>query len=74
MSVDIQTEPRFRASSPEELFQGKYIDYDVGRDGRLLLIEPENDDDSLDMLVIFNWFEELKRKFAENECIVIAEV
>ena len=44
----------------------EYVDYDVGLDGRFLMIEPEKDDESSDVVVVFNWFEELKRKFSEN--------
>jgi Tol biopolymer transport system component/predicted Ser/Thr protein kinase len=67
MAVDIQTDPLFKAGTPVELFTGKCVDYDVGPDGRFLLIESGKGEGSSDVVVVFNWFEELKRKFSENE-------
>ena len=34
---------------------------DVGRDGRLLMIEPEKEDVITELSLIVNWFDELKR-------------
>ncbi|UCE19256.1 MAG: protein kinase [Gemmatimonadota bacterium] len=67
MAVEIETDPRFRAGSPRELFRKKFTDYDVAPDGRFVMIEREKGGESSDLVVVFNWFEELKRKFSENE-------
>ena len=49
------------------LFGGKYFDYDVANDGRFLMIESDKENETSDMVVVFKWFEELKRKFSEND-------
>ena len=67
MAVKIETDPRFKAGSPKELFRRKYTDYDVAPDGRFVMIEREKGDESSDLVVVFNWFEELKKLFSESE-------
>jgi hypothetical protein len=61
--------PTFRAEKPEVLFakpywyRRYYPGYDVGRDGRFLMIkESEQVSAARVMNVVLNWFEELKRK------------
>jgi Tol biopolymer transport system component len=64
MAVRVETEPEFRFQPPEVLFEGGYSlgprpSYDVGPDGRFLMIKEE--EGSAQINVILNWFEELKR-------------
>ncbi|UCC45020.1 MAG: PD40 domain-containing protein, partial [Candidatus Zixiibacteriota bacterium] len=63
MAVDIRTGLRFEAGSPRELFEGQYLagSWDVAADGRFIMVKPEPDDISEDVVVVFNWFEELNR-------------
>jgi hypothetical protein len=72
MAVPVEPGPTFRA--PTELFTGPYYYgatvsspdvYDVSADGRrFLMIEPGAPDDGQtppDIVIVENWFEELKR-------------
>src|SRR5262249_33849402 len=72
MSVAIQTEPSFRAGTPEKLFDGPYFaaiagpTYDVSASGRFMMIKkPPLDEKATpaSMIVAPNWFEELKAQF-----------
>jgi len=66
MAVNVQIEPKFTAGSPRELFSGEYgTSYDVALDGRFLMITGEKTDHSSDLIVVLNWFEELKEKMAQ---------
>ena len=70
MAVDIVTQPDFSASKPRMLFQGAYAAtpgsfayYDVSQDGqRFLMIKPEQTTSFTQIVVVQNWFEELKRR------------
>jgi Tol biopolymer transport system component len=71
MAVDITTQHGFAAGKPRMLFEGRYelppvpIDnYDVSLDGqRFLMIKPSEQTASLNQIVVVqNWFEELKQK------------
>jgi len=72
MAVDVVTQPAFTASKPRVLFQGRFLptpatspNFDVSRDGRRFLMveaaEPEEQGPT-QINVVFNWFEELKRR------------
>jgi eukaryotic-like serine/threonine-protein kinase len=71
-SVPIQTAPTFSAGTPTKLFDGRYVGspfwraYDVSPDGHRFLMIKDNaagDQPSTpaSMVVVLNWFEELKR-------------
>ena len=73
-AVPVETEPSFRAGNPEPLFQGTYQvgdlrfwPFDIAPDGeRFLMLKrgatPADDAAaSPELVVVFNWFEELKR-------------
>jgi Tol biopolymer transport system component len=66
MVVAISTEPEFTAGTPQVVFQGPYLDvsgpsYDIGPDGRFLVLKPQYDDSQVrELHVVTNWFEELK--------------
>jgi serine/threonine-protein kinase len=73
MVVAVETETEFSFGAPVELFTGPYFfdatsrftSYDLARDGRFLMIQPEaNADDApsqASIVVVQNWTEELKR-------------
>jgi Tol biopolymer transport system component len=63
--VRIETEPTFRAGTPELLFEGPYarfggVTYDLAPDGRFVVIRT-GESTSTQINVVLNWFEELKR-------------
>jgi len=75
MSVSVQTTPMFTTGNPTKLFEGPYFlapgsgSYDVSVDGqRFLMIKDNTAGDqtttSGSIVVVLNWFEELKAKLA----------
>jgi hypothetical protein len=77
MAVSISTEPEFKPSSPGLLFEGRYqtgstgaawsTNYDAAQDGqRFVMIRPEGTSVPLQMHVVLNWHEELKRVVPER--------
>jgi eukaryotic-like serine/threonine-protein kinase len=71
MAVDITTQPAFSAGKPKMLFEGPYVlpspnisYYDVSADGqRFLMLKPvEQAQAATQIVVVQNWFEELKQK------------
>jgi eukaryotic-like serine/threonine-protein kinase len=72
MAVDIATQPSFVAGKPRMLFQGQYVPtaltlpyYDVSPDGqRFLMLKPTEQAGAAQtqIIVVLNWFEELKQK------------
>jgi hypothetical protein len=72
MAVEIATKPRFAAGKPRVLFEGDYVptplqfpNYDVSPDGRrFLMLKPSEQEAAAPMQinVVLNWFEELKRR------------
>jgi eukaryotic-like serine/threonine-protein kinase len=72
VAVKIRTEPTFGVVSSGALFNlagyvlagTRGVRYDVGRDGRFLFLKSDSPGDSAsrqDIVVVANWFEELKR-------------
>ena len=69
MVVPIETDPTFRPGDPELVFQGPYFvgvesdpHYDIAPDGRFLMIkESEEAERRNELIVVENWFEEVKR-------------
>jgi WD40 repeat protein len=70
MAVDVTLSPKFTAGRPHALFEGRYgvgtphRHYDVSRDGRFLMVRgPEGPPSPpvTQMVLVLNWFEELKR-------------
>jgi hypothetical protein len=70
MSVDCETNPNFRASTPRELFKGVFdlrstsgVTYDVDpKGGRFLMIRPAAETTAATtMKIVLNWFDELRR-------------
>lgn len=68
IAVSIETDPELRSTGSEVLFEGKYStdsrrNYDVSGDGRRFLMVKESEDQpaATQLIVVLNWFEELKR-------------
>ena len=70
MLVSIETEPTLKAETPRLLFEGSYTygfgswpsSYDISPDGQhFLMIKREKDLVPTELIVVLNWFEELKR-------------
>ncbi len=71
MAVAIETEPELSVGTTRLLFEGRFLgtgpvhlrrNYDVSADGqRFLMIKREQDLVPTEIIVILNWFEELKR-------------
>ena len=70
-AVDITTQPAFSAGKPKMLFERPYVPlssnfcyYDVSADGqRFLMLKPiEQAQAATQIVVVQNWFEELKQK------------
>jgi len=64
--------PEFRSQPPEVLFEETYVrrtrpSYDVASDGRFLMIQSANPEEGdTQIIVVLNWFEELKRLVSTN--------
>ncbi len=68
MVVTVETVPEFIASTPKELFPGRFVscrfsaNYDISPDGdRFIMIKPDEESEPTQINVVLNWFEELKR-------------
>ena len=67
IAATFETEPDFRVTHFEELFEGRYLchivyrNYDVAPDGRFLMIQEPQEPTPLGINIVTNWFEELKR-------------
>jgi serine/threonine-protein kinase len=70
MSLDVgEQASEIRVTSPRELFEGGFVlytqatprTYDVAADGRFLMIEPNESSRAASLILVKNWFEELKR-------------
>jgi serine/threonine-protein kinase len=72
MAAAIETEPELSVGTPRTLFEGRFLpasssdelasSYDISPDGqRFLMIKREQDLVPTELIVILNWFEELKR-------------
>jgi Tol biopolymer transport system component len=70
MAVEITTQPRLSAGKAKLLFARHYqpapnvdSNYDVSSDGqRFLMLKPSGEQTATQINVVFNWFEELKRR------------
>jgi hypothetical protein len=75
MMAAVETVRDFSFAAPVQLFNGRYradpagaaASYDVAPDGRFVMIESSgNAGDSASIVVVQNWFEELKRRAPAN--------
>ena len=63
MAVAVKTEPQFSAGIPQVLFEHNIADYDVARDGRIIISEgPDPSQATGQMNVVINWFEDVKAR------------
>ncbi len=68
----VETEPQLSVGIPEQLFEERFLptgpsyaprNYDISPDGqRFLMIKREQDLVPRELIVILNWFEELKQR------------
>ena len=69
MVVPVRLEPEFKAGKPKVLFEGRFqskhwevLHYDITPDGqRFVMVESEEESAPTEIIVVLNWFEELKR-------------
>jgi hypothetical protein len=62
MAASIERGLAFHSGTPRVVFKTELVGpVDVGRDGRLLMIEPQKEDVITELSIIVNWFDELKR-------------
>jgi Tol biopolymer transport system component len=63
MEVEVRTDPKFSVGSPELVAAGPFESYDVAAGGdRFLVVKIERGEPITELVVVENWFEELKRK------------
>jgi len=71
MAVPVETDPTFTAGTPELLFAGRYHSPNLGLGGRSYDVHPDGErfvmvqppvEGSTHLVVVLNWFEELKAK------------
>jgi len=73
MGVSVETKQGFRAGKPEELFQGEFdrpfpgTEYDVTADGHFLMVRTSPEHAPRKLIVVLNWFEELKRQLSPGK-------
>jgi serine/threonine-protein kinase len=73
MAVSVETKQGFRAGKPEELFQGEFdrsfpgTEYDVTADGHFLMVRTPPEHAPRKLIVVLNWFEELKRQMSPGK-------
>ena len=79
MAVDVRTTPIFKAGVPRLLFEerfapGVFLAYDVTPDGKRFLIvkSAEQEQTSIQINLVLNWFEELKRRVPIGEEMTLA--
>jgi hypothetical protein len=63
MTVPVRTSPSFTAGTPRLLLAANASDFDLARDGRVLIVEAPDPALAPGRLnVVLNWFEEIRRK------------
>ena len=73
MAVDVKTSPSFAAERPQVLAEGEFVhggfstpNYDISADGRrVLVIKPAPEPPPLPLVVVENWFTELRQKLSQ---------
>ena len=76
MAAAVTLQPAFSADKPKVLFEGPWLptpislpNYDASPDGqRFLMLKPADlDEGARQIVVVQNWFEELKRRMAAGK-------
>jgi predicted Ser/Thr protein kinase len=63
MVVAVKTDPKFSAATPQLLFERNLADFDMARDGRILIVEGPDPSLSTGRLnVVVNWFDEIRKR------------
>jgi Tol biopolymer transport system component len=63
MTVSVRTSPTFTAGAPKLLLDANASEFDLTRDGRVLIVEAPDPSSAPGRLnVVVNWFEEIRRK------------
>jgi hypothetical protein len=63
MAVAVKTSPSFTAGTPRLLLDANASDFDLTRDGRILIVEAPDPSAAPGRLnVVVNWFEEIRRR------------
>jgi len=63
MTVAVKTSPSFTAGPPQLLLDKNASDFDLTRDGRILIVEAPDPSSAPGRLnVVVNWFEEIRRR------------
>jgi Tol biopolymer transport system component len=63
MTVPVKTSPSFTAGTPRLLLDANASDFDLTRDGRILIVEAPDPSAAPGRLnVVVNWFEEIRRR------------
>jgi hypothetical protein len=62
MAVSVKTAPAFSAGMPRLLVERNASDFDLARDGRILIAEGPDAVSPGQLNVVVNWFEELRRR------------
>jgi dipeptidyl aminopeptidase/acylaminoacyl peptidase len=75
VAIEAESEPELSVGTPRLLFEGRFLpgpnwarrNYDISPDGqRFLMIQREQDLVPTEIIVVLNWFEELKRLVPTN--------
>lgn len=69
MAVGVEAQPQFEAGKPQALFEAPYDEagaansnYDTTADGGFVMVRSEQEWEAAQLIVVTNWFEELKRR------------
>lgn len=63
MKVAVKSSPSFAAAPPQLLLERNLADYDLARDGRILIVEgPDTSKSTGQLNVVVNWFEEVRAR------------
>jgi Tol biopolymer transport system component len=63
MRVEVKSAPSFAASPPKIMLERSFADYDLARDGRILIVEgPDTSKSTGQLNVVVNWFEEVRAR------------
>lgn len=67
MVAQVNTGSGFRVTSRDLLFRDDFVraGFDVHPDGNTFLMTRREEDPRYEMVIVFNWFEEVRRRMAE---------
>jgi eukaryotic-like serine/threonine-protein kinase len=63
VAVAVRPGSEFAAGAPSTVHVGRLLDYDIARDGRVLLVRRDSQAPPPSIHIVLNWFEELRAKF-----------